>query len=109
MVFLTCAYVHFLGDAATAAESTGSIPLSKLGPFRGNRKGVFSRHFLSRPSLYPKCPAQLTCERNECSIILQGGCACAPGLTHPPSPAVRTSELSWGTGGGPSVRVLFTN
>ena len=44
----------------------------------------------------------------ECSVILQSGCARALKLTRPPSPTVLTSEPSAGTGGGPWVRVPFT-
>ena len=35
---------------------------------------------------------------NKHSVILQSGCACAPGLTRPPSPCVRTAEPHSGTG-----------
>ena len=50
-----------------------------------------------------------TDDGNQCSVILHNGCACAPELTRPSSPAVLTYEPSSCTGCGPWVRVLFTN
>ena len=85
-----------------------SIPLSKLSPFRGSIPSASTPHFPLRFPLHSERPSQLTHYGNECDVILQDGCACVPELTRPPSPAVRTVEPSEGNGGGPWVRVPFT-
>ena len=90
--------------------SFNSIPLSEFSPFGGDSPIAFSGHFLPLCSpLHPRCPLELTRDENECIVILQNGCACAPELTRPPSPAALPSEPSSSTGGGPWVRVPFTN
>ena len=65
--------------------------------------------FPLRSPSHPRCSVQATHDGNICGVILQNGCACAPKLARPPSPAVLTSEPSSSTGGGPKVRVPFTN
>ena len=70
---------------------------------------AFSRRSPPRPPLHFKRPVSLSYDEDKRDVILQNHCASAPGLTRPPSPPVRIVEPSSGTGGGPWIRVLFTN
>ena len=70
---------------------------------------AFSHRFPSLPTLHLGRPVVLSRDGNKREVILHNGCACAPGLTRPISPTIRTVEPSSGTGGGPWVRVPFTD
>ena len=77
-------------------------------PLGGVVPSATSRRLLLRSPLHPRCSSRVKRDRNRSDVILHNGCACAPGLTRPPSPAVLTFEPSSGTGGGPWVRIPFT-
>ena len=89
-------------------EKADSFPLSEMSPYRGISPTACSLRSPSLPPLLLERSIPLNRDGNKCDVILQNGCACAPGLTRPPSPTIRTAEPSLGTGGGPWVGIPFT-
>lgn len=85
-----------------------SLPPSELSPYRGISLMACSLRSPSLPLLLLERPINLNRDGNKRDVILQNGCTCAPGLTRPPSPTIRTAEPSLGTGVRPWVGIPFT-
>ena len=69
-------------------QISDSLPLSELSPYREISPTACFLRSPSLPPLHLERSIILNRDGNKCDVILQNGCACAPGLTRPPYPTL---------------------